>query len=106
MFKCTYKTANLALAAFLVMEGHQLKGVDGPDQKLTFRFDPHDDLEELEFRFINRQAAVEPVAFVGQKGLHCQRGEAGLAYGQGAGEAIHDRIAPTRGDPGAQSNRH
>ena len=35
-----------------------------------------------------------------------QRSEAGLAYGQGAGEAIHDRAAPTHGDPRTQGNRH
>lgn len=35
-----------------------------------------------------------------------QRGEAGLACGQGAGEAIHDRTTSTHGDPRPQGNRH
>ena len=61
-----YETANLPLAAYLVVEGFPLKGVDGPNHLKTFRFEPHDDLSEKEFEFVNRRARVEPGEYLEQ----------------------------------------
>lgn len=59
----TYRTSDIALAAFLLCAGFHIFGVD-PGRKAVFRFDSDTELPKQVMVFVNGQASVEPSAFL------------------------------------------
>ena len=62
-----FRTADIALAVYLVLRGYRLSGIDHiGHNKGAFRFegDPDGDGEIL--KFVNRKAKVEPNSFLEQ----------------------------------------
>ncbi len=67
MQRATFETRDIALAAYLVLEGFSLKGSEHIQAgKMAFQFDDTPGREERVLRFLNRKARVEPSSFVEQ----------------------------------------
>lgn len=61
----TFRTSDLALAAYLTMQGYPIVVInfDG-DRKATFHFEDEPGRQEHILKFFNRQIRVEPIAFL------------------------------------------
>ena len=58
-----YETKDLALAAYLTAIGYTLRNHTKYNSETYFVFDQSQEIEDEAFKFISRQAMVEPVAF-------------------------------------------
>lgn len=59
-----YKTKDLYLASYLVMHGLNLVQLERTDRRFFFLFEEGEKLKPLCDEFYNRQAKVEPMAYV------------------------------------------
>ena len=58
-----YETKDLALAAYLTAIGYTLRNHSKYNNETYFVFDQSQEIEDEAFKFISRQAMVEPVSF-------------------------------------------
>lgn len=58
-----YETKDLALAAYLTAIGYTLRNHSKYNNETYFVFDQSQKIEDEAFKFISRQAMVEPVSF-------------------------------------------
>lgn len=62
-----FQTSDIALAAYLVLRGYTLAGVNQVNRyKATFKFDGDPDGDGEILKFFNRKAKVEPNSFLEQ----------------------------------------
>lgn len=59
----TFRTSDIALAAYLLTSGYRLHGVD-PGRPAAFVFDKVADLSDRQIEFVNGLAMVEPSSFL------------------------------------------
>lgn len=59
----TFRTSDIALAAYLLTSGYRLQGVEA-GRPATFVFDEALDLSDRQIEFVNGQATVEPSSFL------------------------------------------
>lgn len=58
-----YKTRDIYLASFLVMNGIALAGLEKNDKRFSFLFEDSPKVKELTDLFYSRNARVEPMAY-------------------------------------------
>ena len=60
-----FRTTDLTLAAYLSFLQYQVSDVEVDERRrATFIFEPNDTIEESASTFLNRNASVEPTAFM------------------------------------------
>jgi hypothetical protein len=58
-----FQTSELSLVAIMKLHGHQIEKMEKFGKKITFSFEPSDQLEKLVKDFWSHRLSVEPLAF-------------------------------------------